>query len=48
MQNENDYVATGNVKQGEWMHRYQAEAEEIEYRELTEEEAAEINEQLGV
>ena len=48
MNDQCDYVATGNVKQGEWMRRYQAEAEEVEYRELTEEEAAEINEQLGV
>lgn len=36
------------MKQGEWMRRYQAEAEEVEYRELTEAEAEEINEQIGV
>ena len=47
MNDQFDYVATGNVKQGEWMRRYQAEAE-VEYRELTEAEAEEINEQLGV
>lgn len=44
----NDYVATGNVKAGEWMLRYIAEAEGIEYREVTEEEADEIDCQLGV
>jgi hypothetical protein len=44
---EFDYVAIGNVKHGEYMRRYQAEAEEIAYRELTDEEAESVKEQEG-
>ena len=46
-QNEYEYVAVGSVRHGEWMRRFQAEAEEIPYREITEAEAEEINEQIA-
>jgi hypothetical protein len=42
---EYDYVATGNVSQGEYERRYEAEAEEIPYRELTYAEAEDIERQ---
>ncbi len=41
-----DYVATGNVKNGEWMRRSQAEDEGVEYRELNESEAEEVDRQI--
>lgn len=40
-----DFVAIGNVKRGEWMRRCDAEAKDLEYREITEAEAAEIERQ---
>ena len=46
-QNEYDYVAVGSVLHGDWMRRFQAEAEEIPYREITEAEAEEINNQVA-
>lgn len=45
MNNENDWVATGNVYQGEYMRRCDAEAAGCEYRELTDEESESVDEQ---
>jgi len=40
------HVATGNVFNGEWMRRNQAEAEGVKYRDLTPKEASEIDRQI--
>lgn len=43
MNKEYDWVAVGNVARGDYMRRYEAEASEIEYTELTQAEVRQIN-----
>ena len=43
---ENDWVATGVVARGEYMRRSEAEAAEIDYTELTDEESRQVDYQL--